>query len=91
VRQGRRSLIGLAVTLFNEDLRPWCGGAGDDGWDLGVLFSGVCFHREVWEDVGGEGEMERGKKESCIWPVRSCRERGRVRGWLLNYVERALL
>lgn len=52
------AVVGLAVALFNEDFRAMVQReAGDDGWDLGVVFSGGNISVEALGKIfSGEGE-----------------------------------
>jgi threonine dehydratase len=53
------AVVGLAVALFNEEFRGMVEReAGDEGWDLGVVFSGGNLSIEALGkmfEVGGEG------------------------------------
>lgn len=60
------AVVGLATILYNEEFRRMVEKeAGDEGWDVGVVFSGgnttVEAIAKIFEDVGGEkAEREEG-------------------------------
>jgi threonine dehydratase len=58
------AVVGLAVALFNEDFRAMVQKeAGDDGWDLGVVFSGGNLSIETLGEMFGGEEGRGGEQE----------------------------